>query len=306
MKCGLGVDPCEFDRVSRPEALTLDQRAGLVLCEEHSRRVAAAMEQAERARINAILTTPAPPTKAEIEATILRLCARKGGATYDAMKLACGDRRETYDVFRRLTDDKRIKPKGGRSRGSFVVALPPVTATAGEMTPAPALWGSGGELLLPEKVRLISLDQPYASLLFGNEHSEPGEVGMKSLETRTWPWPYEASWLAIYATRSPDIPAVHRIYGDGHGGREILEHIRDPEVRDLGVVLGVVWVSGFRLMKPEDEKAAMFPYEPCRYVWVLGAAWHLPRAGRIPLPRGPQKFASISRDALAAGFAQAA
>jgi hypothetical protein len=63
-----------------------------------------------------------------------------------------------------------------------------------EPVPAPALWSPAGELLLPEKVRLISLNQPYAGLLFGNDFDEPGELGPKALETRTWAWPCEPSW----------------------------------------------------------------------------------------------------------------
>lgn len=120
MRCALSTH-CDMDRVVNPEAVTPAQRAALELCEVHSRDVAAAMERADRARTLAILMAPQPKPQVPVEQVVLRLCGRKKGATYEAIRTECGERpgREVSDVFQRLLDEKQIVPCGGRSRGSF-------------------------------------------------------------------------------------------------------------------------------------------------------------------------------------------
>lgn len=110
-----------MDRVANPAAVTPAQRAGLELCEEHSRRVAAAMGATERAAELALLLAPPPKPVVNIESTILRLCSRKKGATYEAIVVACAliHRLAVHECFIRLIDEKKIVPCGGRSRGSF-------------------------------------------------------------------------------------------------------------------------------------------------------------------------------------------
>lgn len=162
--------------------------------------------------------------------------------------------------------------------------------------PAPPLWGPAGELLLPDLVRLISLNQPYADLLFGDD----GEPGPKGLETRMWLWPYEPSWLAIYATKTPDKPALKRLHDRLTQVQRIGPHGRPYESpRDLclGAVIGIVFIGGCRPMVPGDEKAALYPHKAGRFVWIIGANHRLARP--IRLPRGPQKFASLPRQTIA-------
>jgi hypothetical protein len=146
---------------------------------------------------------------------------------------------------------------------------------------APALWSPSGELLLPERVRLISLHQPYAGLVI---------EGVKALETREWPWPYGPSWLAVFAARNGVPRATLARLG------ELAERHREPQ----GVVLGLVWVAGCRPMRPEDAGPACYPFDPKRFVWGLRCPTRF--AAPIPLERGPQKFASIPRAQVAAAL----
>lgn len=55
---------------------------------------------------------------------------------------------------------------------------------------------------LPERVRVISLWEPYASLVVN---------GRKTIETRKWPWPYDASWLVIHAAKRLDKSVCRRL-----------------------------------------------------------------------------------------------
>lgn len=164
------------------------------------------------------------------------------------------------------------------------VARAPAPAAGFTPVPAPRLWSPSGELLLPERVRLISLWQPYCGLV---------AAGVKLFETRERKWPHEPSWLAIYATKNANKAAFRRL-----GAVAAAHH------GPCGVVLALVWIGGSRPMRPEDATAACYPFELQRFVWIVGAAHRLQRP--IPLERGPQNIASISRDALAAALDRAA
>lgn len=131
---------------------------------------------------------------------------------------------------------------------------------------------------LEERVLVISLHAPYAGL---------GAAGIKLLETRTWPWPYEARWLVIHAAKREPAPAdVARLAAK-------IERV-PPALRDArGALLGLVRVTDpSRPLVPEDEDAACF-YEAGRHAWPLARA--TPFARPVPVPRGPQKFSSLPR-----------
>lgn len=147
--------------------------------------------------------------------------------------------------------------------------------------PAPVLRAPDGRLLLPPRVRLLSLWQPYAGLVL---------AGVKTLETRTWPWPYPPGWLLIFATQALAEKAVRRI-----GPRAELH--RKPR----GVVIGLVWIQGSRKMRPKDEAAACIGFDPKLHVWGCDAPHLLPHP--IPLKRGPQKFSSLPREQVEAALA---
>ena len=122
---------------------------------------------------------------------------------------------------------------------------------------------------LPTLVRVISLHEPYASLVVD---------GVKTIETRTWPWPYDPSWLVIHAAKKVDREACQRL-DLPHG------------IYMGGALLGLVWVAGpSRPLLPEDEKAACF-YAPDRFAWPLE---HARRFVAPVLFRGPQKFSSVA------------
>jgi hypothetical protein len=53
-------------------------------------------------------------------------------------------------------------------------------------------------------------------------------------------------------------------------------------------------------MHPEDVKAACIDFDPRRFVWIIGASHRLKNP--IRLARGPQKFSSCSRAAIAAAL----
>jgi hypothetical protein len=137
---------------------------------------------------------------------------------------------------------------------------------------------------LPAEVLCIALNQPYADLVVG---------GVKTLETRTWEWPYPPSWLAIYATKTPDKAAMARL-GPAH--QEVL-------VAPLGGIVGVVFIAGCRRMAYEDQAAACFPFEAGRYVWTIERPHQFRTPVRDYLDRGPQKFVRVPRCVILAGLA---
>jgi hypothetical protein len=55
---------------------------------------------------------------------------------------------------------------------------------------------------LPARVRVIALWEPYASLIVD---------GKKTIETREWPWPGDASWLVIHASYKVNVAACARL-----------------------------------------------------------------------------------------------
>lgn len=138
---------------------------------------------------------------------------------------------------------------------------------------------------IPERVPCLALDQPYAGLVV---------AGVKTLETRTWAWPYEPGWLAVYATRSPDLGAIRRL------GLAAGLHALGADVH--GAILGIVWVAGCRPMRQEDQLAAWHQCEPGLFVWPLEE----PRRFAVPdsatLARGPQKFVYVHRSNIMHGL----
>ncbi len=131
------------------------------------------------------------------------------------------------------------------------------------------------DLGLPEKVPCLSFWQPYAQLVI---------AGVKTLETRNWPWPYPSGWLVIHEAKHLDRKAALR-------PREVLSASRDDRAARSdshgGKAIGIVWVAApSRQLLPEDEPAACF-YEKGRLAWPLERS--LSFAEPIVM-RGPQKF----------------
>jgi hypothetical protein len=126
----------------------------------------------------------------------------------------------------------------------------------------------------PEMLRVISLWEPYASLVVN---------GVKTIETRTWAWPYPPSWLVIQAAKHFDKEAFIRL--------RLPEAYREAALPG-GCLIGLVWVSGpSRPLLPDDERPACF-YAPNRHAWPLAKA----RRFAHPIPfRGPQKFSHVER-----------
>lgn len=131
---------------------------------------------------------------------------------------------------------------------------------------------------LPERVLVISLWQPYCCLCI---------AGIKLLETRTWPWPYDPSWLVLHAAkREPDRATEERL-------AEKLERVPAPLREARGALLGLVFVAGpSRPLLPGDEDEACF-FEEGRFAWPLQQP--TPFARLVPA-RGRQKFSSLPRE----------
>lgn len=146
---------------------------------------------------------------------------------------------------------------------------------------------SGDRHPLPDRIPCISLWEPYASLVL---------AGVKTIETRTWPWPYEPGWLAIHRAKHVDKEAMLRLQG-----RLASAGLTEQAIREgLGSVGGIVYVTGSRPLLTDDEHAACF-YAPDRFAWPLEHATRL----KAPIVmRGPQKFVYLPRkvveDALGA------
>lgn len=106
--------------------------------------------------------------------------------------------------------------------------------------------------------------------------------GKKTIETRTWPWPYDASWLVIHATKRLEWSVCKR-HGLPFNGYL------------SGQLAGLVWVDApSRELLPEDEPAAFF-YAENRHAWPLK---HACRFVHNEPFRGPQKFASVDRSVV--------
>lgn len=140
---------------------------------------------------------------------------------------------------------------------------------------------------IPERVPCLALNPPYAGLLFG----ENGKPGRKSLESRTWEWPYSPGWCAIYATKAVDREAVTR-----------LGLIATPHTQPIGCIIGIVWFDVSRPMTADDTDGACYPFWQDRFVWPILESRRFAVPDRDHLKRGPQKFVYVPRAVIMAGL----
>ncbi|MBA7556407.1 hypothetical protein ES705_49115 [subsurface metagenome] len=95
-------------------------------------------------------------------------------------------------------------------------------------------------------MKALSLRQPYASFI---------AIGRKTIETRTWSTNYRGPLLIV--------SSKGKIYKDvPHAG---LFNLKFP----FGMALATVDLICCRPMTKADVKAAMYPYHPGLYAWVL-------------------------------------
>ena len=132
---------------------------------------------------------------------------------------------------------------------------------------------------LPEMVLCISLWQPYAGLCV---------AGIKTLETRTWDWPYPVpSWLVIHAAQHVDRAAERRL-------AEKVARVPVAVREARGALVGLVLVCArSHMLAPQDEERACF-YAPNREAWPLDPARARMFAQPKPM-RGPQKFVRLPK-----------
>jgi len=171
-------------------------------------------------------------------------------------------------------------------------SLLPFAATSEPSPPRPTPSGllradgtSIDDLELPELVWTISLWRPYAGLVM---------AGHKSLETRTWPWPYGVTWLGIWAAAHIDSEAMKR-----------LGQLAEDHVGPGRVLLGIVKVMGHRPLVPADEPQSLF-YGPDRYAWELARPLVFRRPVTVVearLKKLPQKFARVGRRVIVEALA---
>jgi hypothetical protein len=140
-------------------------------------------------------------------------------------------------------------------------------------------------LELPDLVWTVSLWRPYAGLVM---------AGLKSLETRTWPWPYGVTWLGIWAALHIDSEAMKRL------GKVAEDHVGPEQV-----LLGIVEVVGCRPLVPADAPRSLF-YGPGRYAWELTRPLVFRRPVTVAeagLRKLPQKFARVDRRVIVEALA---
>jgi hypothetical protein len=112
------------------------------------------------------------------------------------------------------------------------------------------------------------------------------ELGIKTIETRTWPWPYPPGWLVICASK-----ALGGVPLDPPGVT-----VPDEEC-PLQALTCLVWIAGSRPLLPEDERAACF-YAEGRFAWPISKLHRFPRPvplAELGLTRAPQKFQHLDR-----------
>ena len=143
---------------------------------------------------------------------------------------------------------------------------------------------------LPERIPCISLWTPYAELVV---------YGEKTIETRTWPWPYDASWLVIHEAKHVDREAERRLAPRIQAMREKHAALGQRQ-GGTGQATGLVYVTGCRPLLPADEEAACFyASDPPRFAWTLDHS-HVFR--RPVAMRGPQKFVYLPRETVLAAL----
>jgi hypothetical protein len=126
---------------------------------------------------------------------------------------------------------------------------------------------------LPERVRVICMWSRWAAQV---------AAGKKTIETRTWEWPYEPGWLAIHASlKADDVKAIPMAI------RAPFEPV--PEVAP-GALCALVWVTRCRVLVESDQRAALL-FRPGLWAWELA---HIQRLSAVKM-RGPQKFSSVAR-----------
>ncbi len=130
---------------------------------------------------------------------------------------------------------------------------------------------------LPERVRVLSLWGRWCSAV---------RSGLKGIETRRWPWPYEPGWLALHAAQRWDGEIAGR-----------LEPFPEVAPVEPGALCCLVWVAGCRPLVLEDRAAALL-YVPGLWAWPLERVKPL----RPVAMRGPQKFASVERAVILAAL----
>lgn len=97
-----------------------------------------------------------------------------------------------------------------------------------------------------DTIKALSLKQPWANWI---------AWGLKTLETRTFQVRHRGP-LLICASKTVDKAALEL-----HPGHGIIE--------PRGVAVAICELTHVRLMRPEDEHAAMCPCTVGRYVWIL-------------------------------------
>jgi hypothetical protein len=118
-------------------------------------------------------------------------------------------------------------------------------------------------------MRALTTHQPWADLLVD---------GRKPIETRTWPTSYRGP-LLIHSSRNPIVfPGDVNLNG------------LDPRRLSYGCVLGRVDLVDVRPLVPIDEAAALCPWSPGRYAWVVSN----PQRFEEPIPmRGYQRLWTV-------------
>ena len=104
------------------------------------------------------------------------------------------------------------------------------------------------------RIPALSVRPPWSSWII---------EGQKSIETRWWSTVYRGV-LAVHAAKTVDDSALAS-----------MPHLAGRALWPRGVVLGLVDLIDCRAMRPEDEAAALCPYMPGLFAWVVAGIFRL-------------------------------
>lgn len=165
-------------------------------------------------------------------------------------------RREEQDQLARIAAGSKHTPACREGAGACVCNIGKGAASRTLPLPFPEPMPP-----VPDKVLVVPFWRVFAEMVC---------EGDKTIETRERPFEKSAQWLGVYAAEkvgrltpaAAAQPAAKR-WVDAKG-----KALPDARLGPAGHVLGLVWVTGSRLLEPTDLPRSLF-WEAGRFAWLL-------------------------------------